>query len=84
MHKHAQLDSKEEGELSQLNGVVIRNIQLLNDKMLMEVYINGHRVWMEIDTEAVVSVNDFSENSMDTCATSSNSYDQLQDRDWNW
>ena len=57
-HKHVQLDSEEEEEeeLSQLNGIDERNIQLLNAKPLMEVYINGQRVWMEIDTGAAVSV----------------------------
>ena len=56
--KHVQLDSEEEEEeeLSLLNGIDERNIQLLNAKPLMEVYINGQRVWMEIDTGAAVSV----------------------------
>ena len=58
-HKQVQLDSEEEEEeeeLSQLNGIEERNIQLLNAKPLMEVYINRQRVWMEIDTGAAVSV----------------------------
>ena len=56
--KHIQLDSEdeEEEELSQLNGVEERNIQLLNSKPLIKVAINGQRVWMEIDTGAAVSV----------------------------
>ena len=58
-HKQVQLDSEEEEEeeeLSQLNAIEERNIQLLNVKPLVEVYINRQRVWMEIDTGAAVSV----------------------------
>ena len=58
MQKHVELDSDddEEEELSQLNNLKERDIQLLSSKPLMEVRINGQRVEMEIDTGAAVSV----------------------------
>ena len=58
MQKHVELDSDddEEEELSQLNNLKERDIQLLSSKLLMEVRINGQRVEMEIDTGAAVSV----------------------------
>ena len=58
MQKHVELDSEddEEEELSQLNNLEERDIQLLSSKPLMEVRINGQRVRMEIDTDAAVSV----------------------------
>ena len=58
MQKHVELDSEddEEEELSQLNNLEERDIQLLSSKPLMEVRVNGQRVWMEIDIGAAVSV----------------------------
>ena len=58
MQKHVQLDSEddEEEELSQLNGIEERDIQLLNSKPLIKVCINGQPVSMEIDTGVAVSV----------------------------
>ena len=58
MQKHVQLDSEddEEEELSQLNGIEERDIQLLNSKPLIKVHINRQPMWMEIDTGTAVSV----------------------------
>ena len=57
MQKHVESDSEDdEEELSQLNNLEERDIQLLSSKPLMEVRVNGQRAWMEIDTGAAVSV----------------------------
>ena len=58
MQKHVQLDLEDnkEEELSQLNNLKEKDIQLLSSKLLMEVRDNGQRVWMELDTGAAVSV----------------------------
>ena len=58
MQKHVQLDSEDdkEEELSQLNGIEERDIQLLNSKPLIKVHINRQPMWIEIDTGAAVSV----------------------------
>ena len=58
MQKHVQLDSEddEEKELSQLNGIEERDMQLLNSKPLIKVHINRQPRWMERDTGAAVSV----------------------------